>query len=61
MDLVPDREGSVKGARFWRGLRTLDGSLAVPTIRSEGKGPGVSGGVSDVMLMYLLNERNQLG
>src|ERR1700730_9182209 len=45
MDLVPVREGSVKGARFWRGWRTLDGSLSDPTIRSEGNGPGVSGGL----------------
>jgi hypothetical protein len=30
-------------------------------MESEGKGAGVSGGASDVMLMYLLNERNQLG
>src|SRR6266568_9553140 len=27
-------------AGFWRGLRTLDRSLPVPTIRSEGKGAG---------------------
>src|ERR1700730_10215743 len=46
MDLVPVREGSVKGARFWRGWRTLDGSLSDPTIRSEGKGPGGSGGLT---------------
>ena len=32
-DVSQDREGSVKGARFLRGLRTLDRSLPVPADR----------------------------
>ena len=35
----------------------------IPTLGIGAKAinPGVAGGVSEVMLMYLLNERNQLG
>src|SRR5258708_21776532 len=33
-------------AGFWRGLRTLDRSLPVPTIRSEGKGAGGLAGLA---------------
>src|SRR5882672_10821187 len=62
MDAVPDREGSVKGAPvFGAACEPLtDPSRSLQSGRRE-RGPGVSGGVSDVMLMYLLNERNQLG
>src|SRR5579864_4929491 len=42
-DVFRERGGSVKGARFWRGWRTLDRSLAFPTIQSQGKGPGSQG------------------
>jgi hypothetical protein len=37
---LSDREGSVKGALLLRGLRTLDRSLPIWNIESEGKGAG---------------------
>src|SRR6266567_4756458 len=40
-----ERKESVKGARFVRGLRTLDRFFPFRNMDSEGKGPGVSGGV----------------
>ena len=41
-----ERKESVKGARFLRGLRTLDGFLPFWNMDPEGKGAGVSGGLS---------------
>jgi hypothetical protein len=40
-----ERKGSVKGARFLRGLRTLDRFLPFHNIDPEGKGARVSGGL----------------